>query len=665
MRLGLKIGQKLPLLMALITIAALYLAELITTTNARATILAAGEDRLLAVASSRAAEVQGVLASVRADMRAKANNPVILEAARAFKRSWDREGPLAAERLRAAYMVGRDHPVGGELSAPRPNTHAGYHRTHSFYHPFFSSHAASRDYADLYLVSPTGRVIYSVAKGDSFGADVATTLDAGDGLRLVFDRVVNGNGFSVDIMTDFEPYGADPSERSAFFGMPVRDGLAQLHGVLIIRLPAAALTDIVGRSDGLGRTGRAAVLGADLTPRAGLAISIVDADDPVPPERRLAREGGVTILGPEDEEPHLAAFVPFVFQGKRFVVVALQQRSEILASATRLRRESLQDGISALALVCVVGVMLARSISGPLQAVGQAMGQVARRDYDVEIPGRQRPDEIGDIARRLDVFRASLVAADATEREHAFKSAAFEATSAALMLIDRDMTIIYVNQCLVHLMAQHRIALERNVSDFRPDALPGRGLIALYPGAERLRVAAVEGQGNAEMQLGHSHLALAMAPVRAGDSPQILGYVVEWKDVTRRRLSDAVTGAVHATLPVASFSPDGRLIEANPPFLRWTSIPGQAVYGEHWNAIFHANQNGTARPWAEIAKMSAQQEGLWVHPKGGVRLSAMLCRVNNNRGRTRRFVLIAGSDIGASDPPTQLSKAVALHQEVS
>ncbi|MEL6517328.1 MAG: hypothetical protein AAFQ39_06400, partial [Pseudomonadota bacterium] len=62
---------------------------------------------------------------------------------------------------------------------------------------------------------------------------------------------------------------------------------------------------------------------------------------------------------------HLAAFVPFVFQGKRFVVVALQQRSEILASATRLRRESLQDGISALALVCVVGVMLARSISGP------------------------------------------------------------------------------------------------------------------------------------------------------------------------------------------------------------------------------------------------------------------------------------------------------------
>ena len=309
--------------------------------------------------------------------------------------------------------------------------------------------------------------------------------------------------------------------------------------------------------------------------------------------------------------------------------------------------------------------MLARSISGPLQAVGQAMGQVARRNYDVEIPGRQRRDEIGDIARRLDVFRASLVAADATEREHAFKSAAFEATSAALMLIDRDMTIIYVNQCLVDLMAQHRIALERNVSDFRPDALPGRGLIALYPGAERLRVAAVDGQGNAEMQLGHSHLALAMAPVRAGDGSQILGYVVEWKDVTRRRLSDAVTGAVDATLPVASFSPDGRLIEANPPFLRWTSIPGQAVYGEHWNAIFQAKRNGIARPWAEIAKMSTQQESMCVHAKGGARLSAMLCRVTNYRGRTRRFVLIAGSDIGASDPATRSSQAVAWREEMS
>ena len=259
-RLGLKIGHKLPLLMALITIAALYLAELITTTNARATILAAGEDRLLAVASSRAAEVQGVLASVRADIRAKANNPVILEAARAFQRSWDREGPMAAERLRAAYIAGRDRPVGGELSAPRPNVNAGYHRTHSFYHPFFSNHAASRDYADLYLVSPTGQVVYSVAKGDSFGATLSATLDAGDGLSLVFDRVVNGNGFAVDIMTDFEPYGASPSKRSAFFAVPIRDGLAQLQGVLIIRLPAAVLAEIVGRSDGLGRTGRATVL---------------------------------------------------------------------------------------------------------------------------------------------------------------------------------------------------------------------------------------------------------------------------------------------------------------------------------------------------------------------------------------------------------------------
>lgn len=631
--------------MALTTVVALYLAELITTTNARATILTAGQDRLMAVASGRAAEVHGVLAAVRADVRAKANNPVILEATRGFVSGWERMGSLAAPTLRASYMHGAsavpDHvPKAGDQGS-------AYRQVHGYYHRFFANHADARDYANLYIVSPAGRVVYSVRKKASFGADLHNGLFEETGLAMAFARAVNARD-NADISTDFEPYEIETGQLSAFFGVSILGESGRVEGVLIIRLPASALAVIVDRPDGLGQTGQVAILGVDMVTRTGPEIAFAAQPTGAQPGHDVVRDGGLAVLGADGPVPQVAAFAPFVFQGMQFAVVAWQERREIFASAQLLRQETLRDGVPALALVCVIGIMLARSISGPLEAVGSAMGSVAAQRYDFDIPCRNRRDEIGTIARRLDLFRASLVAADATERENAFKSAAFEAASAALMLTDRDMTIIYVNRRLVELMTAHRIALERNVSDFRPSALPGRDLAALFPGAARLQEAAETDDATAEIRLGQSHLELSMAPVRAHKSTKILGYVVEWKDVTERWVSDAVIGALNATLPLASFSNDGRLIEANPPFLRWVLRQDHALLGEHWNTIFHNDSPGGAGSWSVLSADTVQHQRFQICPRNTDPLSAILSRVKNDRGRVQRYVLVAGSDVGVS-----------------
>jgi methyl-accepting chemotaxis protein len=65
-----------------------------------------------------------------------------------------------------------------------------------------------------------------------------------------------------------------------------------------------------------------------------------------------------------------------------------------------------------LAIVIVAGglaLLLGRSISGPITALTARMRALAAGDTDAAIPARDRTDEIGEMARALDVFRSTAV----------------------------------------------------------------------------------------------------------------------------------------------------------------------------------------------------------------------------------------------------------------
>ncbi len=50
-------------------------------------------------------------------------------------------------------------------------------------------------------------------------------------------------------------------------------------------------------------------------------------------------------------------------------------------------------------------IVISRGITRPLKKLTQVIGRLTERDYDVPIDGRERSDEIGDIARALEVFK--------------------------------------------------------------------------------------------------------------------------------------------------------------------------------------------------------------------------------------------------------------------
>ncbi|MBK1840551.1 methyl-accepting chemotaxis protein [Azospirillum sp. YIM B02556] len=118
-------------------------------------------------------------------------------------------------------------------------------------------------------------------------------------------------------------------------------------------------------------------------------------------------------------------------------------------------------GMSALALL--LGWAVARSVTRPLSRVHGVMLRLADHDLDAEVPERGRRDEIGGMARTLEVFKANILRNRQMEQEHrsAAAQAADEKRAAVFDLANRFESRV---GCIVDQLA-------RSASGFQETAL--------------------------------------------------------------------------------------------------------------------------------------------------------------------------------------------------
>ncbi len=109
--------------------------------------------------------------------------------------------------------------------------------------------------------------------------------------------------------------------------------------------------------------------------------------------------------------------------------------------AAAMRRQSLELGAWSLAgglIVLLVVLMLARNVARPIKRLTDAMKSLAEGNMAVTVPDITRTDEIGDMARTLEVFRENAqrvkqMEADKAEQE---RRAAAEKRAAMLAMAD-------------------------------------------------------------------------------------------------------------------------------------------------------------------------------------------------------------------------------------
>ena len=108
-----------------------------------------------------------------------------------------------------------------------------------------------------------------------------------------------------------------------------------------------------------------------------------------------------------------------------------------------ISRKTLLIAVMFLAIIIIVGIVIALSIRLPLRQIMTSMQNITSGDYDSEVQGTAAQDEIGEMARAVEVFRENAIAKrEADDELRASKekaeSALLELNAAQQNLIDAE-----------------------------------------------------------------------------------------------------------------------------------------------------------------------------------------------------------------------------------
>jgi methyl-accepting chemotaxis protein len=330
-----------------------------------------------------------------------------------------------ANTLQDAYIRNNPYPLGERDKFEQSDLGTKFDRYHKRYHAALADIVRQRGYYDLFLFDPDGNLVYSVAKEPDF----ATNFNEGG----PWSDTALGQAFRTSIAAakgdvaffDFASYAPSDNAPASFVSTPIVKPDGEVAGVLAIQLPIGRINDVMAAADGVGETGEMVLVGADGLFRSDSAKTPVDdilntklTSDVVGAAKDGVARAGESLGYRDIRAIAYATKVPL--NGADWAVVALEDFDEIQQSVVDLRNMLALIGLGLVALVAVAGLAVARSVTKPIARLTRTMGDIADGDLDAEIRGVDGQDELGEMARAVEVFRENgIKVASMTEEQQA------------------------------------------------------------------------------------------------------------------------------------------------------------------------------------------------------------------------------------------------------
>ncbi|MBF0373639.1 MAG: HAMP domain-containing protein, partial [Alphaproteobacteria bacterium] len=131
--------------------------------------------------------------------------------------------------------------------------------------------------------------------------------------------------------------------------------------------------------------------------------------DTVASRNALAGKTASEIIIDYNGNPVLSSYAPIRVGDIGWALIAEIDVAE--AEGPVLALEMLMAAIGGVGVLVIAGLGLgmARSIANPVVAMTGAMQRLAHGDLAVAVPARGRPDEIGEMAQAVDVFKENAI----------------------------------------------------------------------------------------------------------------------------------------------------------------------------------------------------------------------------------------------------------------
>lgn len=536
----LRIQVKLPVLTIGLVLACILLTGMVAFTHARDALIQTQEQRLKQTLAQKMQTAEQWASDLIHSTQMQASNPFSVTAMRGLRKGVSKaigDGVDPVSSLPKAFRAER--PVDA-LNAAAP-TYAIMHRR---YDPFFQDIVAQSDVSDIFLVNRDDRVIYASHSKEVIGAELSDTHDVLVSLSEARDAL---RGSDRRIGVSELPGGNSRQGASIVVARSIlaEDG-AEL-GTMGFVIPWNGLSEPLSRNWTLGETGFASL---DIVNSGGWSTVASASFDRQPSKPSLTQSSDLSLLN--------ANVRLSVGQSER----------ELLGPILAVRKALVRDGAIAFAVAGTLAVFLSLSFTQPLGRIQTTVTAIRNGQHSVSIKDARRKDEFGGIARALQSFAKTLQENTRLVEESAFKNAAFEASSAPLVLVDRDMRIAFANSAFQGLVSENLEALNEMSIDVRPDGLVGRSMDLFQADPEHVRgILSVPERMpyRTEVEFGDRTIAMMFNQVRDGHGA-LLGFVVEWEDTTESRKQDALLEAINTRHIMAEFDMEGNLVFANDAF---------------------------------------------------------------------------------------------------
>ena len=177
-------------------------------------------------------------------------------------------------------------------------------------------------------------------------------------------------------------------------------------GAVAFELNTQKLTEFMGDKTGLGKTGILALVSSDMK-NVDFTNNRIEELPKSFTEIATTTLNGALAKGDvlHGDQKYRAISVPMTVLGANWAVIAQQSYQELLAPSNQLTNSLLMLGLAMLVIMGGFGAWFIRSSLSPLQDLNQGVMEIAQENYAVELPDRERQDEIGELSRSVEVLR--------------------------------------------------------------------------------------------------------------------------------------------------------------------------------------------------------------------------------------------------------------------
>jgi methyl-accepting chemotaxis protein len=530
------IGVKLPTMIAGAALVAALLVGVNSHFRSTQALIEAEETLVEGISRYRALTLTTLGESMKVDIGFMADSPSVREALEFIRGVYPRDGARQLE-LQRHYVERKPSGALTRADYLGEEDRTTYAVAHRRWHAFLRTIAREKNLYDFFLIDLNGDVVYTVEKEGDFATNVKTGPLRASGLGRAFEGAVAKASTAGVHFEDFQPYEPSNGVAAAFAARIIKDADGRPYGVVAIQVPVNVLSKTI--SSDFGKTGIAYVIGPDgrlRTTVEGRGKHEIFSPTPLTEAARTLSTTKPTLAAFRPSlngAESMIAVAPATFMGTTWFVVADVTTAEIYQPINAMAWRNLLITLAGFAVICVGAFFMARRITGPINRMRDAVGQIAA-GQNVAIPGAERRDEIGDLARSLGQVHAAGVAA-------AQIKAGLDNAGVNVMIADANGKVIYANTALLTFFREQAAHFRAQYPNLSAEDILGSAVEQFGKG-----VGAGDGASRTRLTVDTLTIELVTSPIIDQDGAR-LGSITEWHNLTDELLSMAeVTDVVDA-----------------------------------------------------------------------------------------------------------------------